>query len=140
MILLDTNVVSELMRVSPNPAVLAWAQRQGMSEMYIAAVTEAELWYGADCMPEGRRRNRMVEDLSGFFEVELLGRVLPFGRREARLYGVIRSARRALGREINHQDCQIAATALSVGAAVATRDVRGFAGTGVAVVNPWEAA
>ena len=140
MIVLDTNVVSELMSVSPNPAVLAWAKREGVSEMYIAAVSEAELWYGADNLPQGRRRNILVARLNLLFEGAFLGRVLPFDRWEARLYGVIRSARQAAGREIDHRDCMIAATALSVGAAVATRDVRGFAGTGVAVVNPWESA
>ena len=139
MIVLDTNVVSELMRPNPAGRVMTWVRQQVATSMYLSTVSEAELRYGVQILPPGRRRDRLRAAVEGMLRQEFTGRVLPFDRGAAQAYATIAAARRTAGRSINHADCQIAAIARSAGAAVATRDVAGFEGCGIDVIDPWAA-
>ena len=137
MIILDTNVVSELMLPDPNVLVMDWVAGQAAASMYLSTVSEAELRYGVEILPAGERRNRLLGQVDGMLREDCAGRILPFDSTAAQAYAVIAAARRAAGRPINHADCQIAAIARCRGASVATRDVNGFEGSGIEVINPW---
>ena len=139
-VLLDTNVVSELIRKAPNPAIEAWAAGHALEELFFSAVGEAELRYGAAILPVGRRRESLVSDIERMLSDAFDGRVLPFDSDAAREYAEIASARRSAGRTVPPADCQIAAIARSRGLAVATRNVRDFDDIDIEIVNPWTAA
>ena len=140
MILLDTNVVSELMRKAPNPAVETWAWRYAAEDLFFSAIGEAELRYGAAIAPPGRRRDTLLSEIEATLLEAFGNRVLPFDSGAARAYAEIVASRRAAGRPVSQSDSQIAAIARSRGMAVATRNVRDFEGAGVAVVDPWGGA
>ena len=137
MILLDTNVVSELMRSSPNPVVETWITQHSVEELFFSAIGEAELRYGVAVMPMGRRRDRLASEIEAMLREDFEGRVLPFDSEAARAYAELASARRTAGRPAPLADCQIAAIAKSRDMAVATRNVRDFTDLGVDVINPW---
>ena len=137
MFVLDTNVVSELMRNSPNSAVLAWVDSRLTSALYVTAITEAEIRTGVALLPGGARQRGLSAAADRAFGALFAGRVLPFDSEAARMYAVIVSGRRASGSPISQADCQIAAIARSVGASVVTRDVGGFEGCGIEVIDPW---
>ena len=137
MILLDTNVVSELMRSSPNPVVETWVAERSVEELFFSATGEAELRYGIAVMPAGRRRDRLASEVEAMLREDFEGRVLPFDSEAARAYAELASARRVAGRPAPLADCQIAAIAKSRDMAVATRNVRDFTDLGVDVINPW---
>ena len=139
MILLDTNVVSELMRTSPDPAVEAWIADHPVEDLFFSAVGEAELRYGAAIMPTGQRRETLVLDIETMLHAAFENRILPFDSRAARAYAVIAAKRRFAGRAAAPADCQIAAIARARGMAVATRNVRDFEDMGIDVFNPWDA-
>ena len=138
MIILDTNVVSELGKTNPDSSVLAWFARQPLSDVYLTAVSEAELGYGVANMPNGRRRNAVAAGNARVINEILEGRVLSFDRDAAWHYAEIRAHRERIGRPIGEMDCMIAAIARVNGAAVATRDAGGFADCGIQAINPWE--
>ena len=137
MIVLDTNVVSELMRMDPQAEVLAWLDVQPTSMLFVTAVTEAEILTGVALLPKGRRQSGLKAAAERLFGVLFDERILPFDSAAAHAYARITADRRASGEPISQADCEIAAIARSVGASVATRDVRGFRGCGIEVVNPW---
>ena len=139
-VLLDTNVVSELIRKMPDPAVEAWAAGHALGELFFSAVGEAELRYGAAILPAGRRRESLVSDIERMLSDAFDDRVLPFDSGAAREYAEIAAARRSAGRPVAPADCQVAAIARSRDMAVATRNVRDFDDTDIEVVNPWTAA
>ena len=139
-VLLDTNVVSELMRKAPNPAVAAWAAGHPLQDLFFSAVGEAELRYGAAILPAGQRRETLVSDIERMLGEAFENRVLPFDSGAARAYAVIAAMRRSAGRPVGPADCQIAAIARSRYMAVATRNVRDFEDVDIAVVDPWAAA
>jgi predicted nucleic acid-binding protein len=136
-IVLDTNVVSELMRPTPSPAVETWMSAQPASGMFISAVTEAELRYGLALLPNGQRQRRLLAQAEAMFAEDFAGRILPFDSAAAAAYAPIAAARRLAGRPILQADAQIAAIAASRGAAIATRNVADFEECGIAVVDPW---
>ncbi|MBK5910404.1 VapC toxin family PIN domain ribonuclease [Rhodothalassium salexigens] len=138
MILLDTNIVSELWRRTPAPTVVDWLDAQDGGEVYLSAVTEAELRLGIAVMPDGRRRAALAAMVDAMLRDDFQGRILPFDTSAAVAYAVIAAARRAIGRPISQFDCQIAAIARANGAAVATRNVRDFEGCGISVIDPWQ--
>ena len=140
MILLDTNVVSELMRKSPDPGVEAWVASHPVVDLYFSAVGEAELRYGAAVMPMGRRRDTLVTDIESMLGAAFDGRILPFDSGAALAYTEVASARRAIGRPVPIADCQIAAIARSRGMVMATRNVRDFADMDIDVIDPWTGA
>lgn len=137
MLILDTNVVSEVMRVQPHAGVLAWIDRQASDDLHVTAVTEAEIRTGVAILPEGERRRGLAVAADRAFGMLFAERVLPFDSGAARAYAAITAARRSSGRPISQADCQIAAIARSVGAPVATRNVSDFEGCGIEVINPW---
>ncbi len=134
---MDTNVISELMRPTPQPAVMAWFSGQDSAELYLTAVGEAELRAGAAVLPAGRRRDRLAAEIDAVVREDFAGRVLPFDSAAARAYANIAAARRSEGRPILAADCQIAAIARAHDAAVATRNVSDFEHCGIAVIDPW---
>ena len=136
-LLLDTNVVSELIRRSPDLAVEAWAAGRTLEDLFFSAVGEAELRYGAAILPTGRRRETLVSDIERMLRDAFEGRVLPFDSEAARAYAEIAAMRRFAGRPVAPADCQIAAIARARGMAVATRNVRDFEDMGIEVVDPW---
>ena len=139
MIVLDTNVISELMRPAPQPAVLAWVAGQPRSSLCTTLFCQAELLYGVAALPAGKRRTALAEATERLFAEDFAGRVLAFSATAAALYADIVVARRQAGRPIEVLDALIAATALAAGADVATRDTGGFEGCGLKTINPWVA-
>ena len=137
MILLDTNVISELMRDSPHPAVLAWLDDQPSASLFITAISEAEVRFGIALLPAGKRRDRIAEAANRTFGVLFRDHILPFDSEAAAIYAMIAADRRIEGRPISQFDCQIAAIARSRVAAVATRNTRDFKATGIDIVDPW---
>ena len=137
MILVDTNVISELMRPSPAPSVIAWFGVQDARKLHLSAVSEAELRRGAAILPAGRRRDRLMAGIDAMIAEDFAGRVLPFDSAAAVAFAAIFTDRRKAGRPIGFPDCQIAATARAHGAAMATRNVADFEGCGVEVIDPW---
>ena len=138
MFILDTNVISELMQERPHPTVLEWIDDRLKRDLYVAAVTQAEVLTGIAILPEGKRRQGLAAAADRAFDGMFADRVLPFDRSAAGAHAKIAAARRSAGRPISQADCQIAAIAAARGGSVVTRNVRDFEGTGVAVVNPWE--
>lgn len=137
MILLDTNVLSELMRPQPDPAVVAWVDSHA-GEARVCAVTLAEISLGIALLPEGRRRDALAQATRQMFQEDFAGRCLPFDARAAEIFGQVVAERRRKGRPISTQDAQIAAIALAHGDGLATRNVDDFLGiAGLEVVNPW---
>ena len=137
MIVLDTSVVSELMRWDPQAEVLAWLDVQPTSTLFVTAVTEAEILTGIALLPEGRRQRGLRAAAERLFGVLFEERILPFDSAAAHAYAPITADRRASGSPISQADCEIAAIARSLGASVATRDEKGFRECGIEVVNPW---
>ena len=141
MLLIDTNVISELMKAVPDPAVSACFDDLASDTVFTAAICEAEIRYGLARMPRGRKRDELIRRMETFFDTGLQDQVLPFDRACASRYGEIRHAREAAGKPITIADAMIAATALAYGvAAVLTRNTKDFEDCGVALVNPWVAA
>ena len=137
MILLDTNVISELMRAEPAQIVLDWFGQRDAANLFISAVTEAELRTGVAILPEGQRRDRLQAAIDAMIDLDFQARILPFDSPAAKAYAEIAAQRRAAGRPIAEADCQIAAIARATAAPIATRNVKDFDGCGVRVINPW---
>lgn len=137
MILFDTNVLSELMRPLPELAVVRWIDTRPVASMFISAITEAELRYGAALLPSGKRQLALVDMIERLLALKFSDRILPFDSAAAVAYAQIASDRRQAGRPISMADAQIAAIARARGAVLATRNVLDFSDCGVAVVDPW---
>ena len=137
MIILDTNVLSELMRASPAENVVRWIAAQPESGFYITSVTQAEILHGILLLPSGKRRIAIQAAAESMFASEFDGRILAFDSAAARPYASIAAERRRAGRPISQFDAQIAAIAHSTRATIATRNIDDFEGCGVKVVNPW---
>lgn len=142
MIILDTNVVSEILKGSDaHPPVLEWFSRLAPATVYLTTITLAELWSGLAVMSEGRRQNDLYSAVARIVsEVFTPHRILEFDAEAAKAYATAYAARvrQGLGVKGKAMDLQIAAIALSHGMVVATRDVEDFAGCGVPLLNPWE--
>ena len=139
MIVLDTNVLSEAVRPTPQQRVLDWLAAQQAATLFTTTISEAELLYGIASLPGGRRRSALEETMRRMLSEDFPGRVLTFDRPAAREFAVIASARRSKGRPISAFDAQIASIARAHGAAVATRNVSDFEGCGVDIIDPWKA-
>jgi toxin FitB len=141
MIVLDTNVISELMRAAPHPGVLAWVAAQPRAGLYTTSITQAEILDGIAALPQGKRRDALAAAAEAMFVEDIAERVLPFSSTAARHYARIVVARRQAGNPIEAFDALIAATAIASGAGVATRDLAGFEGCGIeTLIDPWNAA
>ena len=135
--LLDTNVLSELLRKLPEQRVLAWFARQPPDTLFVSAVTQAEMMLGARLLPAGKRRAALEAALHAIFQEDFAGRVLPFDSAAASAYVDIASRRRAAGRPISQFDAQIAAVAQHHGCRLATRNTGDFTACGVDLIDPW---
>ena len=138
MIVLDTNIVSELMRPAPEPRVLRWFGSQSADDLHITAVTIAEILYGIELIATSRRRDVLRAGAEKMFETDFGDRIMTFEDRSARAFSQISSSRRRQGKPISESDAQIAAIARVHGATLATRNPYVFEGCGVRLVNPWE--
>lgn len=138
MIVLDTNVVSELMRQAPDADVLDWVDQHPADDVYITAVTAAELRYGVARLPDGRRKVTMTTRVAELLAEDFRDQILPFGADEAAHYARIAVSRENRGGPISMADAQIAAICRRYGASLATRNVKDFVDTGVHVCDPWE--
>jgi toxin FitB len=138
MIIVDTNVVAEMMKPSPDPSVVSWLNDQESAALFLTTVTLGEIGYGLEILPRGRRRLHLEQGFERVVAEAFAGRILAFDEEAARHYGVIMGRRRAIGRPLSIQDGQIASIARARGFAVATRNVRDFVQCGVEVINPFE--
>jgi toxin FitB len=137
MIILDTNVLSELMRPKPSPRVAAWIAKQPGMDLFTTSITEAEIFYGIELLTKGKRREGLLAAAAAMFAEDLAGRIFGFESDAARAFSKIAAHRRALGRPISHADAQIAAIAQVRGAWLATRNVADFDECGLDLVDPW---
>jgi len=136
--ILDTNVVSEVMATSPSHAVLAWlAKGRTADEFFITTITVAEILYGIELLPMGKRRDKLSADAEGMFEEDYEARILAFDEPSARAFATLAAARRNMGRPIAQLEAQIAAIASVHDATLATRNTADFEGCGIRLVNPW---
>ncbi len=139
MILLDTNVVSELMKSAPDRLVIEWLNRQDSGSLHLSAVTVGEIVYGLSILPDGRRRERLRERFRLFVSRAFEGRIHPYDDAAATVYSELMGARRKSGRPMSLPDGQIAAIVHVLGMTIATRNVKDSDACGVAVINPFQA-
>ena len=138
MILLDTNVVSEPLRITSDVGVIAWIDAQIIETLYLSAISLAELRFGLAALPLGKRKDKLHTSLEQRILPLFAGRILPFDASASEAYAALRASARAQGRAIAAADGYIAATAASHGLIVATRDAGPFEAAGLKVINPWE--
>jgi predicted nucleic acid-binding protein len=139
-IVLDTNVLSEVLKPQPSEIVLRWLARQNPPTVFITAITQAEILYGIELLPAGKRRARLAAAIEKIFAEEFQGRILAFDADAAHAFAQIAAVRGKAGLPISQFDAMIAAIARSRGAdAVATRNTADFERCGVTIINPWKA-
>jgi predicted nucleic acid-binding protein len=136
-IILDTNVISELIRPKPEPNVETWLDSQPAAEVATTAITAAELLYGAARLPAGRRRDALALEIDATIREDLRSRVEPFDIIAARQYSAVVCGREKIGRPISRPDAQIAAICRARNATLATRNTADFTDAGIELVNPW---
>jgi predicted nucleic acid-binding protein len=138
MIVLDTNVLSEVLRPQPEPRVLSWLDEQAANSVFTTSVTQGEILFGIRLLGDGQRRRKLWDAATAIFEDDFAGRVLSFDSDAAGHYAEIGASRRTAGRPISQFDATIAAITRSHGATLATRNAKDFEGCGIDVVNPWD--
>lgn len=138
MIILDTNVLSELMRDVPNPVVLDWLDRQPSASVWITCISLMEIRFGLLQMPTGRRQERMMEEFEAILREEIQGRYAPFDAAAASQTASLMVLRNLKGRPMEYRDAMIAGTVLSTNAVLATRNIPHFSDLGFNLLNPWE--
>lgn len=139
MIILDTNVISEMSKPQPDPKVMAWLNKLDHTTTYLTAITTAELYYGIDRMPHGARRQQLEYSIGGMIERAFYNRILPFDATAAMFFGGMVAGAEKSGVKVHFPDAAIAAIARANNyATVATRDVSPFKALAIDVVNPWE--
>lgn len=138
MILLDTNVLSELVRPEPDRGVTEWLDSLDPTAVATTAITAAELLYGVARLPAGRRKERLGEAIHGLIEEDLEGRVEPFDAAAAGRYAELHGDRERAVRPISAADAQIAAICRKLGATLATRNTSDFEDTGIDLLDPWQ--
>jgi toxin FitB len=139
MIILDTNVLSELMRPHPSPRVSGWVAKQSVGELCTTSITEAEILFGIELLAKGKRREQLLAAADAMFAEDLAGRIHGFESDAAKAFAKIAARRRGLGRPIGHADAQIAAIAQVRTAKLASRNVDDFRDCDIEVVDPWTA-
>jgi predicted nucleic acid-binding protein len=137
MIVLDTNVVSELMKPQPSPIVLQWIASRDRADFCTTSLSQAEILHGVRLLPSGRRRRAIEVAAEAMFKVEFAGRILAFDSDAARSYAELVSERRRRSRPISQFDAQIAAIARAAGVTLATHNVKDFDHCGIGIVDPW---
>lgn len=139
MIILDTNVISEVLRSKPDMNVLSWFGIPRRKTLYTTSITRAELMRGAEILPQGKRKAALQAIVREVLDTDLKGKILSFDSRSADVYAVISATRQAKGHPISQSDAMIAAIALVHNAAIATRNTKDFTGLGLTLIDPWEA-
>lgn len=139
MIVLDTNVLSELLRPAPDARVLAWLAVQPRSALFTTTVVRAEIFYGVRVLPDGARKHALLGATHAIFDEDFAGQVLSFDNDAADAYAAIAASRRSAGKPISQFDAMIAAVTRSRRASLATRNVKDFVDCGVEVIDPWGA-
>jgi predicted nucleic acid-binding protein len=137
MIILDTNVISALMRQQIDPIVVRWLDNQPVESLWITAVTVFEVHFGLELLTHGRRRRQLEGAFARALEEDFEGRILPFEQNAAREAALVAACRRQGGRPLEIRDAQIAGIAAARRATLATRNTRHFADLGIALVDPW---
>jgi predicted nucleic acid-binding protein len=137
MIIVDTNVLSEVIKLSPSPQVVEWWNSHPEAELYLTSITQAEILAGIELLPRGKRRAAIAQAAEATFQEDFADRILPFDGEAAREFARIIATRRKLGRPISQPDSQIAAIARNCGAVLATRNTGDFEHCGIKLVNPW---
>lgn len=137
MIVLDTNIVSEMMKAAPNAKVHAWLNAQTAETLYLSSISIAELLFGVATLPAGKRRESLSQTIESLLTL-FLDRVLPFDATSARCYANLAATARLNGRGFPTPDGYIAAIAVSKGFLVASRDVAPYQAAGLEVLNPFE--
>lgn len=140
MIVLDTNVLSEVLRPAPAPRVMDWLSRQASTSLFVTTVTQAEILFGIAILDPGRRRDDLQSAAMAMFAEDFAGRIVGFDVDAAPVFAAIAAERRQLGRPISQFDAQIAAIARSRGAALATRNIRDFEACDIELIDPWRVA
>jgi predicted nucleic acid-binding protein len=140
MIILDTNVISDLIKQAPDPRVIAWADRQRPAQLLTTAITVMELRAGVEKLDAGRRRQQLEDDIEWALDELIGGRVLRFDRRAAYETAAWQARRTRAGHPVDTRDAQIAGSALARNVPIATRDTDHFAGLEVRVIDPWTAS
>jgi toxin FitB len=138
MILLDTKVLSELMRPSPVSRVQVWVSKQSVGELCTTSVTVAEILYGIELLAKGKRRERLLGAAESMFNEDFTGRLYAFDEDAARAFSKIAARRRSMGRPISCADAQIAAIAHVQSAKLATRTVADFFDCDIDLIDPWK--
>jgi predicted nucleic acid-binding protein len=136
-IILDTNTLSETLKPAPSNILLRWLASQDTVSIYTTAISQAEMLYGVETLPPGKRRQHLAQVVEEIFAEDFAGRVLPFDQESAREFAKIVASRKAAGRPISQFDAMIAAIARSQSAAVATRNTGDFEHCGIRLMNPW---
>lgn len=137
MILLDTNVLSTLMKATPDPVVIRWLDGQAPDQIWTTAICVFEIRFGLSRLPPGRRRQGLEAAFADLIAIDLVGRVAPVDQRAAGAAGALAAEREAAGRPVDVRDTLIAEVALSRQAEIATRNAKHFSDLDVRVVNPW---
>ncbi len=138
MIVLDTNVVSELMRPQPAPSVLAWVNAQPADQLWLCSLVVAELLYGLGRLPDCDRKRQLANAVEAMVFDDFAGRTLPFDLEAAAAYAQLVVQREKAGQTIAMADAQIGAVCAVHGAQLATRNTRDFTGLGLNLINPWD--
>lgn len=138
MIVLDTNVISELWKAEPDPNVLSWIDAQMVETLYLSTITIAEICFGLAAMPEGKRRTIYRDRLEKEVLPAFSGRILSFDLEASRAYAELMARAKEAGKAIGKADGYIAATAVAHALMVATRDISPFVAAGLNVINPWD--
>jgi len=139
-IILDTNVISELTRQLPDPGVISWLDSLPAGETAITAITAAELLYGVRRLPDSRRKTGLSEAIHALINTDFRDQAEPFDVLAADQYADVVTERERAGHPISTSDAQIAAICRALNATLATRNTSDFTGTGVSLINPWKAA
>ena len=137
MIVLDTNVLSEALKPAPARTVLGWLAAQAPAAVFTTTITVAEILYGIEVLPVGKRRVRLLSAVEKMFAEQFDERILPFDEEAARQFAGIAASRAAAGRPISQFDAMIAGIARSHRAAVATRNTSDFDRCGIRLIDPW---
>lgn len=137
MIIIDTNVFSEMMKPAPEAAVLNWFNEQTAISLYLTTITIGEIGYGIRALPDGKRCRLLAEGFEALLKTAFESRILDFDENAARRYGDLMANRKEMGRPLSILDGQIIAIAQSHTCAIATRNVRDFDDCGVSLINPF---
>jgi predicted nucleic acid-binding protein len=137
LIILDTNVISEPLKPSPDAAVLRWLDLQSPATLYVTTISQAELLAGVSALPAGRRRTQLRNVIDKELVSLFAGRILPFGERSAEAFAQVVTGANGVGNPIDFADAAIGAITIEHNYLLATRNVGDFKGTSVKLLNPW---